>query len=108
MRDAIAERLRQRTRDDWAAHFAGSDACVAPVLSLGEAADHPHNRARGTFIENGRLRRPAPAPRFSATPSTVAGPPSHGDTRQTAETLARFGLADEEAEALAKSGMLDQ
>jgi alpha-methylacyl-CoA racemase len=108
MRKTIAGRLRQRTRDDWAAHFAGSDACVAPVLSLGEAADHPHNRAREAFVEVGALRRPAPTPRFSATPSVAAKPPSHGGALEAAQTLARFGLGSEEIETLVKSGTVRQ
>lgn len=107
MRDAIAGRLRRRTRDDWAAHFAESDACVAPVLSLREAADHPHNRDRGTFVEVGRLRRPAPSPRFSATPSAVAAAPRRRD-REPADVLARFGLGGEEIDALVKSGGMRQ
>jgi alpha-methylacyl-CoA racemase len=54
-----------RPRDQWCALLDGTDACVAPVLSLAEAPTHPHNRARGTFIEEGGLLQPAPAPRFS-------------------------------------------
>ncbi|MBU1540734.1 MAG: CoA transferase [Alphaproteobacteria bacterium] len=59
-----------RDRDDWAAHFEGTDACVTPVLTLAEAARHPHNAARGTFVEQG-VTQAAPAPRFAGTP---AGP----------------------------------
>ena len=73
---ALRERFRtviaQRTRAEWTEVFAGSDACVAPVLSLPEASKAPHNIARGTFAEVGGLTQPAPAPRFSRTP---AGPP---------------------------------
>ena len=54
--------------------FAGTDACVAPVLALGEAPAHPHNAARGTFVEVDGVRQPAPAPRFSRTPTAVPGP----------------------------------
>ncbi|WP_396593944.1 CaiB/BaiF CoA transferase family protein [Brevundimonas sp. R86498] len=54
--------FRARTRDDWADHFAGTEACVTPVLTFAEAADHPHNRARGTFA--GSPVQPAPSPRF--------------------------------------------
>ena len=66
---AIGERLATRSRDEWAALFDGSDACVAPVLTLAEAPDHPHNRARGLFraVEGGH--EPAPAPRFDRTPA---------------------------------------
>jgi alpha-methylacyl-CoA racemase len=62
-----------RTREDWCALFEGSDACVAPVLSLDEAPDHPHNRAREAFIEVDGVSQPAPAPRFSRTPGSVGG-----------------------------------
>lgn len=59
------------TRDDWEARFSGSDACVAPVLSMREAMDHPVNAERGVFIEHEGVRQAAPAPRFSRTPGTV-------------------------------------
>lgn len=62
-----------RDRDDWAAHFAGTEACVTPVLTMGEAADHPHNQARGTFLNAG-IRQPAPAPRFGGdAPEMTSG-----------------------------------
>jgi alpha-methylacyl-CoA racemase len=64
--------FRTRTRDEWAAAFEGSDACVAPILSLAEAPDHPHLQARCVFIERDGVRQPAPAPRFSRTPSRAA------------------------------------
>jgi alpha-methylacyl-CoA racemase len=57
-----------RRRDEWCALLEGSDACLAPILSLAEAPAHPHNAARGTFVEAGGVRQPAPAPRFSLTP----------------------------------------
>ena len=60
-----------RDRDDWAAHFHGTDACVTPVLTMAEAARHPHNAARGTFVEQG-IVQPAPAPRFEGTPAEPA------------------------------------
>ena len=59
-----------RDRDDWAAHFAGTEGCVTPVLTMAEAADHPHNRARGTFVDTG-IVQPAPAPRFGAEASLI-------------------------------------
>jgi alpha-methylacyl-CoA racemase len=55
-----------RDRDDWAAHFEGTDACVTPVLTMAEAARHPHNATRGTFVEQG-VTQAAPAPRFDGT-----------------------------------------
>jgi alpha-methylacyl-CoA racemase len=76
LRKALAARFRSRTRDEWAAVFAGTDACVAPVLSLREAPHHPHLAARGTFTEHGGITQPAPAPRFSRTPTSVRGGPA--------------------------------
>ncbi|HEY3480183.1 MAG TPA: CoA transferase, partial [Streptomyces sp.] len=65
-----------RTRDEWTRVFDGSDACVAPVLSLREAPGHPHLAARGTFTDADGLTQPAPAPRFSVTPTAVRRPPA--------------------------------
>jgi alpha-methylacyl-CoA racemase len=76
LRAAIAARFRTRTRGAWTEVFTGSDACTAPVLTLAEAPDHPHLAARGTFTENGGPVQPAPAPRFSATPTSVRRPPA--------------------------------
>lgn len=77
LRRRIAERFATRTRKEWTARFEGSDACVAPVLSLREAAEHPHLKARGTFTRAGGTLQPAPAPRFSATPGSLRRPPAH-------------------------------
>ena len=84
LREAVAARFRTRTRAEWTALFEGSDACVAPVLSLGEAPHHPHLAARGTFTEHGGITQPAPAPRFSATPTSVRS----GPARPGADTAA--------------------
>lgn len=70
-RAELARIFASRTRDEWEEVFAGSDACVAPVLDLEEARSHPHLEARGTFIDVGRTPQPAPAPRLSRTPGTV-------------------------------------
>ncbi|MEU7209419.1 CaiB/BaiF CoA-transferase family protein [Streptomyces sp. NPDC044989] len=87
LRAAVAARFRSRTRDEWTAVFAGSDACTAPVLSLGEAPHHPHLAARSTFTDHGGITQPAPAPRFSATPTAVrTGPALPG---AGAESVAR-------------------
>ena len=103
MREAIALRIAQRSRDDWAALFETTDACVAPVLSLAEAPDHPHALGRESHVMAGRLRRPAPAPRFSRTRSQTASPetPAIGPRR----VLTGFGIASEEADALASAGI---
>ncbi|RWP79240.1 CaiB/BaiF CoA-transferase family protein [Mesorhizobium sp.] len=105
MRAAIVDRVRQKTRDDWDRLFAATDACFAPVLSLREARDHPHNRARNAFVTSGALERPAPAPRFSRSRPTLAAVPAVHD-RQAATVLARFGLSASETEALVKSGVI--
>ncbi|MET8831907.1 CaiB/BaiF CoA-transferase family protein [Streptomyces sp. NPDC004610] len=76
LRALVAARFRTRTRDAWTAVFAGSDACVAPVLSLREAPGHPHLVARGTFTDHAGHVQPAPAPRFSATPAALRGGPA--------------------------------
>ncbi|WP_422738023.1 CaiB/BaiF CoA transferase family protein [Micromonospora sp. WMMD729] len=72
LRRRFTERFAEQTRDEWAAVFAGRDACVAPVLAPGEAHRHPHNAARRTFVEVDGEVQPAPAPRFDRTPT---GPP---------------------------------
>ncbi len=89
----LAERLehtfKTRTRDEWAAAFADGDACVAPVLSMREAPQNDHLAARGTFLELDGVTQPAPAPRFSRTPSSVdRRPPEPGE--HTAEILAEW------------------
>ncbi|GAA3504832.1 CaiB/BaiF CoA-transferase family protein [Streptomyces prasinosporus] len=76
LREQVAARFKSRTRDEWTAVFEGSDACVAPVLSLREAPHHPHLAARGTFTDHGGVTQPAPAPRFSATPAAVRTGPA--------------------------------
>ncbi|GAB7105895.1 CaiB/BaiF CoA-transferase family protein [Streptomyces phaeofaciens JCM 4814] len=76
LREAVVARFKALTRDEWTARFEGSDACVAPVLSLREAPHHPHLAARGTFTDHGGITQPAPAPRFSATPTAVRGAPA--------------------------------
>ncbi|MFC9290663.1 CoA transferase, partial [Streptomyces sp. NPDC057052] len=84
LREAVAAGFASRTRAEWTAVFADTDACVAPVLSLREAPHHPHLAARGTFTDHGGLTQPAPAPRFSATPTAVRG----GPARPGADTAA--------------------
>jgi alpha-methylacyl-CoA racemase len=69
MKLRLADMFRARTRSEWCALLEGTDACVAPVLDWDEAPEHPHNRARGTFVSLDDVIQPAPAPRFSRTPA---------------------------------------
>jgi alpha-methylacyl-CoA racemase len=100
LRLAIEARFRQRPRDEWAALFEPSDACVAPVLTLAEAAAHPHNLARRTHSDDGPMLRPMPAPRFSRTASELAGP-KHG-----VPDLTELGVTQAEREALVAAGII--
>ncbi len=103
LKERLAEVFRSRTRDEWCALFDGTDACVAPVLTMTEAVVHPHNVARGTFVEiEGRVQ-PAPAPRFSRTPATVGPAPAHPG-QHSREILADWGVPVERIEALVDSG----
>lgn len=75
MKARFQETFATKTLDEWMAVFDGTDACVAPVLRLTEAPSHPHNRARRVFVEHDGITQPAPAPRFSRTPSALERPP---------------------------------
>lgn len=87
LRDRIALRLAERPRDDWAAVFEGTDACVSPVLNLDEAAANPHLRARNTFIEIGGALQAAPAPRFSRSGTGRPRPAGAPNTLDKEEVL---------------------
>ena len=82
--------------------FDGTDACVAPVLPMSEAFDHPHLVARGTFVERDGMTEPAPAPRFSRTAPTLSTPPPSRPGVHTTEALTAWGVAD--VERLLESG----
>jgi alpha-methylacyl-CoA racemase len=93
LRALLTETFKQRTQAEWAEVFDGTDACVAPVLPLTEAAAHPHLAARGTYVDRDGLLQPAPAPRFSRTAATLgAGPSAAGG--QTREALTAWGIDD--------------
>ena len=101
----IAARIRSRTRDEWCAAFEGSDACVAPVLDMNEAPLHPHNVARGAFIDVAGVAQPAPAPRFSRTPSATPQSASAVGA-DTATVLADWGFTSAQIQTLTESGAL--
>ncbi|MBB3809398.1 CaiB/BaiF CoA transferase family protein [Pseudochelatococcus contaminans] len=102
-REKIAARIRQKTRDEWAAIYEGTDCCVTPVLDWEEAADYPHYRDRATFVEVEGVTQPAPAPRFSRTPGEIGGPPRPpGEDAST--VLAGWGLDAATIARLSESG----
>jgi alpha-methylacyl-CoA racemase len=105
LRALFTDTFRQRTQAEWAEVFDGSDACCAPVLPMTEAAEHPHMKARGVYVEHEGLLQPAPAPRFSRTEVGLTTGPSvpGGGTR---EVLEAWGV--EGVEALLESGAVVQ
>jgi alpha-methylacyl-CoA racemase len=94
LRGVIAARFKERTRDEWCTVFDGTDACVAPVLRMSEAPDHPHIKAREVFVEKDGIVQPQPAPRFSRTPATLGPPPAPESGAHTREALAAWGIPD--------------
>lgn len=104
-KQVIAARVREKTRDEWDAVFEGSDACYAPVLDMTEAQHHPHNAARGTFVEVAGIAQPAPAPRFTRTPNDVPTPPAHAG-QHTDEVLAAWGFSERDITDLRSSGAI--
>jgi alpha-methylacyl-CoA racemase len=80
MRKIFTERFASKTRDEWSEIFAGTDACVTPVLTWAEAAQNEHLRARSTVVQANGVEQAAPAPRFSRTPSGPIGAPPKGAT----------------------------
>jgi len=102
---ALKERLtalfKTRTRDDWCADMEMSDVCFAPVLSMAEAPLHPHNAARGTFVEADGVMQPAPAPRYSAT---ISDAPRMTKSLETDAILAELGYDASRIEALKAAG----
>ncbi|HYL53171.1 MAG TPA: CaiB/BaiF CoA-transferase family protein [Acidimicrobiia bacterium] len=99
----FSELFRTKTRDEWVAFFGGHEVCFAPVLSMSEARAHPHNAERETFVDVDGAPHPAPAPRFSRTPSAVQGAPvkpgAHSD-----EALVEWGFGTDEVATLKAAG----
>lgn len=99
LKEKFAALFKTRTRAQWCELLEGNDACFAPVLDLDEAPRHPHNQARGTFIELAGVLQPAPVPRFSRTRPEVSRPPPEAG-EHSAEVLTDWGLTGEEIESL--------
>jgi len=96
----FAEVFASRTREEWSKRFEGTDACVAPVLSPGEAPDHPHNRARSAFVSRAGSPEPAAVPRFSRTPSEVREVPD------VTEALGKWGIGEDAVAEFRAAGVL--
>lgn len=94
LREALAERFRTRTRDEWAEVFDGTDACVAPVLTMTEAPESAHLRERGTFVSRDGVWEPAPAPRFSKAAAPLPHRPHAPGSQPVASALESWGLTD--------------
>jgi alpha-methylacyl-CoA racemase len=92
LKEDLIEIFKQKTRDEWCEIMEGTDICFAPVLSMAEAPNHPHNKVRGTFVERDGTLQPAPAPRFSRTEAEISRSPSHSG-QHTDEALADWGFA---------------
>lgn len=105
IRQAVAARFEERTRDEWAEHFSGSDACVAPVLSMAEAPHNEHNRDRKTFVEVGGVTQPAPAPRFSRTSTPIPSEPAAPGS-DTEAILGELGYKATQIGKLRESGAI--
>jgi alpha-methylacyl-CoA racemase len=103
----LTEIFGSKTREEWCTIMEHSDVCFAPVLRMDEAARHPHNVERGTFVEIDGVMQPAPAPRFSRTEATIDRPPAH-DGQHTVEVLRDWGLDSGHIDALVESGAVKQ
>jgi len=105
IRGRLAEIFKSRTRAEWSVILEGSDACFAPVLDMDECVNHPHHRARKTYVELDGVTHPSPAPRFSATPSNIRKrPPALGE--DTKDVLAEWGFSLDEIESLQRNGAI--
>ena len=109
--DALRERFKQviksKTRAEWTDLFEGAETCFTPVLDLDEAVDHPHNQARGVYVDFAGVKQPGPAPRLTRTPASLrTAPPASG--QHTREALLNWGLSPARVEAGLASGALWQ
>jgi alpha-methylacyl-CoA racemase len=105
LKERLAEVMKTKTSAEWCAVMEGTDVCFAPVLTMSEAATHPHNVARSTFVAIDGVVQPAPAPRFSRTAASVSGPPAHPG-EHSREVLLEAGFTPEEIAALVDAGTI--
>ncbi len=106
LRPVFAERIKQKTRDEWCEIFGDADACFAPVLDMDEAVEYPHNKERGTFVEVGGVMQSAPAPKFSRTASEIQGAPVPAGSSNE-QVMADLGLSEDEIAELKNTGVLN-
>ena len=104
-KEKLTNVFKSKTRDEWCALMEGSDVCFAPVLSLDEVAEHPHNKARGTFANVEGVIQPAPSPRFSRTPGALTAS-SRAPGEDTRDVLAASGFDAAEIDSLASEGVV--
>jgi alpha-methylacyl-CoA racemase len=107
LKERLAALFAQRTRAEWCELMEGTDVCFAPVLTMSEAAAHPHNVERSTFVEVAGAVQPAPAPRFSRTGAAVERPPAHAG-QHTREVLVDWGVKPSRVDELLASGAVKQ
>ncbi|WGU38427.1 CaiB/BaiF CoA-transferase family protein [Phenylobacterium sp. NIBR 498073] len=105
LRGKLAHVIAQKTQAEWCEIMDATDVCFAPVLDLDAAPKHPHNVARQTFVELGGVVQPAPAPRFSATPGEIQGPPPAIGAHDR-EALADWGFSPAAIDELKAAGAL--
>jgi len=103
LKTELTEVFLSKTRDEWCDIMEGTDVCFAPVLSINEAVDHPHNKARETFVEVNGVAQPAPAPRFSRTKPEIRNSARLAG-QDTQEVLSSWGFSDEEISTLKDKG----
>jgi alpha-methylacyl-CoA racemase len=105
LREKLAHVFAQKTQAEWCELMEATDVCFAPVLDLEEAPKHRHNAARQTFVQVAGVTQPAPAPRFSATPGVIQGPPPAIGAHDR-EALTDWGFSPTEIDALASAGAI--
>lgn len=107
LKSRLTEVFATKTRAEWCELMEATDVCFAPVLTMSEAAGHPHNIERATFIDIAGTVQPAPAPRFSRTTAEVARPPAHAG-EHTREVFEAWGVGADQLDAWAESGAIRQ
>jgi len=105
LKEKLARVIAMKTRAEWCTLMEGTDVCFAPVLEMGEAPSHPHNRERRVFVEVEGVVQPAPAPRFDETPGAIQGPPPMIGAHNVS-ALSDWGLARERVDELQRKGVI--